>query len=73
MLALSKLFRGLRREGVAPWHGDPTLARSLSLPSAAIKRGPPGTQAELPGYTMDRSMRIRINDFLAHNQSPVIN
>ena len=29
-------------------------------------------EAELPGYTMDRSMRIRINDFLAHNKSPVI-
>ena len=29
-------------------------------------------EAELPGYTMDRSMRIRINDFLAHNESPVI-
>jgi hypothetical protein len=23
-------------------------------------------------YTMDRSMRIRINDYLAHNESPVI-
>ena len=29
-------------------------------------------KAELPGYTMDRSMRICINDFLAHSQSPVI-
>jgi ADP-ribose pyrophosphatase YjhB (NUDIX family) len=29
-------------------------------------------ESELPGYTMDRSMRIRINDFLAHNESPVI-
>ena len=29
-------------------------------------------ESELPGYTMDRSMRIRINDFLAHNQSPVV-
>jgi hypothetical protein len=29
-------------------------------------------EAELPGYTMDRSMRIRINDFLARNESPVI-
>jgi hypothetical protein len=27
---------------------------------------------EVPEYTMDRSMRIRINDFLAGNQSPVI-
>jgi hypothetical protein len=27
-------------------------------------------EAELPGHTMDRSMRIRINDFLTRNQSP---
>jgi ADP-ribose pyrophosphatase YjhB (NUDIX family) len=29
-------------------------------------------ESELPGYTMDRSMHIRINDFLARNESPVI-
>jgi hypothetical protein len=29
-------------------------------------------ESELTGYTMDRSMRIRINDFLARNESPVI-
>jgi ADP-ribose pyrophosphatase YjhB (NUDIX family) len=29
-------------------------------------------EAELPGYTMDRSMRIRINDFLSRSGSPVI-
>jgi ADP-ribose pyrophosphatase YjhB (NUDIX family) len=29
-------------------------------------------ESELPGYTMDQSMRIRINDFLARNESPVI-
>ena len=29
-------------------------------------------EAELSGYTMDRSMRIRINDFLARAESPVI-
>jgi ADP-ribose pyrophosphatase YjhB (NUDIX family) len=29
-------------------------------------------ESELPGYTMDRSMRIRINDFLARSDSPVI-
>jgi ADP-ribose pyrophosphatase YjhB (NUDIX family) len=29
-------------------------------------------ESELPGYTMDRSMRIRINDFLACDESPVI-
>ena len=28
--------------------------------------------SEVPGYTMDRSMHIRINDFLAGNESPVI-
>jgi ADP-ribose pyrophosphatase YjhB (NUDIX family) len=28
--------------------------------------------AEVAGYTMDRSMRIRINDFLAGDKSPVI-
>jgi len=27
--------------------------------------------SELPGYTMDGSMRIRINDFLTRNESPV--
>jgi 8-oxo-dGTP pyrophosphatase MutT (NUDIX family) len=28
--------------------------------------------SEIPGYTMDRSMRIRINDYVARNDSPVI-
>jgi ADP-ribose pyrophosphatase YjhB (NUDIX family) len=28
--------------------------------------------AEVSGYTMDRSMRIRINDFLARSESPVV-
>ena len=28
--------------------------------------------SDVPGYTMDRSMRIRISDFLARNQSKVI-
>ena len=28
--------------------------------------------SELPGYTMDRSMRIRINDFLARKETPVV-
>jgi hypothetical protein len=28
--------------------------------------------SEVLGYTMDRSMLIRINDFLARDQSPVI-
>ena len=30
-------------------------------------------ESELPSYTMDRSMRIRINDFLLPGGSPVIN
>lgn len=29
-------------------------------------------ESEVLGYTMDRSMRIRINDFLAHDETPVI-
>jgi hypothetical protein len=28
--------------------------------------------SELSGYKMDRSMRIRISDFLTRNQSPVV-
>jgi hypothetical protein len=28
--------------------------------------------ADIPRYTMDRSMRIRINDFLARDESQVI-
>ena len=28
--------------------------------------------AELPGYTMDRSMRIRISDFLTRGKPPVV-
>jgi hypothetical protein len=28
--------------------------------------------AEIYGYTMDRSMRLRIDDYLARRQSPVI-
>jgi hypothetical protein len=28
--------------------------------------------AEAVGYAMDRSMRIRINDFLARKESPVV-
>jgi ADP-ribose pyrophosphatase YjhB (NUDIX family) len=28
--------------------------------------------SEIPDYTMDRSMRLRINDFLSRNESPVI-
>ncbi len=28
--------------------------------------------SEVREYTMDRSMRIRLNDYLAHNESPVV-
>jgi ADP-ribose pyrophosphatase YjhB (NUDIX family) len=28
--------------------------------------------SEVPGYTMDQSMRIRINDFLSRSNSPVV-
>lgn len=28
--------------------------------------------SEIPGYAMDRSMRIRVIDFLAHDKSPVV-
>jgi hypothetical protein len=27
---------------------------------------------EIAGYTMDRSMRIRVNDYLARDDSPVV-
>ena len=48
-----------------PLGGQPTP----SSESSEVRWVP---ESELPGYTMDRSMRIRINDFLAHNESPVI-
>jgi hypothetical protein len=48
-----------------PLGGQPTP----STESSAVRWVP---ESELPGYTMDRSMHIRINDFLARNQSPLI-
>jgi hypothetical protein len=48
-----------------PLSGQPTP----SSESSEVRWGP---EAELPGYTMDRSMRIRINDFLSRSDSPVI-
>jgi ADP-ribose pyrophosphatase YjhB (NUDIX family) len=45
--------------------GQPTPRRE----SSEVRWVP---EAELPGYTMDRSMRIRINDFLSRSGSPVI-
>jgi ADP-ribose pyrophosphatase YjhB (NUDIX family) len=44
-------------------------APALSSESSQVRWVP---ESELSGYTMDRSMRIRINDFLARNESPVI-
>jgi hypothetical protein len=51
------------------------LARPLSgqpTPSSESSEGRRVPEAELPDYTMDRSMRIRINDFLARSDSPMI-
>jgi 8-oxo-dGTP pyrophosphatase MutT (NUDIX family) len=46
-----------------PLSGEPTP----SSESSEVRWVP---EAELLGYTMDRSMRIRINDFLSRNESP---
>jgi 8-oxo-dGTP pyrophosphatase MutT (NUDIX family) len=40
-----------------------------SSESSDVRWVPP---SELPGYTMDRSMRIRLNDFLARKETPAI-
>jgi hypothetical protein len=48
-----------------PRSGQPTP----SSESSDFQWVPP---SQLPGYTMDRSMRIRINDFLARKETPVI-
>ena len=48
-----------------PLSGQPTP----SSESSDVRWVPP---SELPGYTMDRSMRIRINDLLARKETPVI-
>jgi len=48
-----------------PLGGQPTP----STESSEVRWVP---ESKLPGYTMDRSMRIRINDFLARSESPVI-
>ena len=48
-----------------PLRGQPTP----SSESSDVRWVPPPA---LPGYTMDRSMRIRINDFLARKETPVI-
>ena len=48
-----------------PLRGQPTP----SIESSEVRWVP---EAELLCYTIDRSMRIRINDFLSRNDSPVI-
>jgi 8-oxo-dGTP pyrophosphatase MutT (NUDIX family) len=48
-----------------PLSGQPTP----SVESSDVRWVSP---SELPGYAMDRSMRIRINDFLARKETPVI-
>jgi 8-oxo-dGTP pyrophosphatase MutT (NUDIX family) len=49
----------------------PAVGRTANA-KQPVKRRPLGPGSRTPGYTMDRSMRIRINDFLAHGQFPVI-
>jgi hypothetical protein len=48
-----------------PLAGRPTP----SSESSEVRCGP---VSEIHEYTMDRSMRIRINDFLARHDTPVI-
>ena len=48
-----------------PVSGEPTP----SSESSEVRWVP---VSEVRDYTMDRSMRIRINDYLAHNESPVV-
>src|SRR5580698_11115236 len=48
-----------------PISGQPTPGRE----SSDVRWVP---VSEVRDYTMDRSMRIRINDYLAHNESPVV-
>lgn len=48
-----------------PLAGQPTP----STESSDVRWAP---VSEILEYTMDRSMRIRINDYLAHSDSPVV-
>jgi ADP-ribose pyrophosphatase YjhB (NUDIX family) len=48
-----------------PLSGQPTP----SSESSEVRWAP---VSEIRGYTMDRSMRIRINDYLDHKKSPVV-
>jgi 8-oxo-dGTP pyrophosphatase MutT (NUDIX family) len=50
----------------SPLSGRPTP----SSESSEVRWVPP---AEMPAYTMDRSMRLRIDDYLNRKGSPVIN
>jgi ADP-ribose pyrophosphatase YjhB (NUDIX family) len=49
----------------SPLGGQPTP----SPESSEVRWVPP---AEMPAYAMDRSMRLRINDYLDHKESPVV-
>jgi len=55
----------LHRPDCAPLAGQPTP----SSESSQVRRVP---ASEVPGYPMDRSMRTRIKDYIARNDSPVI-
>ena len=51
-------------------------ARSLSgrpTPSDESSEVHWATESEIRSYTMDRSMRIRINDYLSRGEAPVVN
>ena len=63
-------------------NGEVRQEFSIVLTARALSGQPtPGSEsnevrwvpaAELPGYTMDRSMRIRISDFLTSGKPPVV-
>ncbi|HWG63353.1 MAG TPA: hypothetical protein VG253_16785 [Streptosporangiaceae bacterium] len=71
----------MTRNRIAPVHhltimvGSAASARPTtgqltpSIESSEVRWVP---ASEVLGYTMDRSMRIRINDFLTCNDSPVV-
>jgi len=47
-------------------------ARPLSGQPTPSSESSEVTVSEVPRYTMDRSMRLRINDYLARKDAPVI-
>ncbi len=46
--------------------------RRVATAGQRVKPGPPGAASEIPGHAMDRSTRIRINDYIARKDSPTI-